>query len=117
MDMLSREEKRDIIRRVIDENGRQFVVAAMVDGANGFHSPGQAEGCIDRFLEGEDNDYSERCVALFEFDLIEMMYDDIASFTRVLEEGRERVFRSRVRPMAICAHGPEVPLLYSTMGH
>jgi hypothetical protein len=56
-------------------------------------------------------------VVLFEFDLIEMMYDDIASFTRVLEEGRERVFRSRVRPMAICAHGPEVPLLYSTMGH
>jgi hypothetical protein len=117
MDTLTREEKRDSIRRAIDENGRRFVVSAMVDGTNGFRSPGMAEQCIDRFLEGEDNDYSERCVALYEFDLVEMMYDDIASFTRSIEEGKERVFRSRERAMAICAHGPVVPLLDPTMEH
>jgi hypothetical protein len=112
----TRGEKKDFIQKVIEENGRHFVVAAMIDGTNGYRSPSQAEVCIDRFLQGEDNDYSQRCVDLYEFDLVEMMFDDIVSFARVIEGGRKSAYHPQQKEMAISVQGAVIPVLDPTMG-
>jgi hypothetical protein len=89
-----------------------FVVAALVDGSGGSIDPLQAEACVDRFLRGEDNDYSERCVALYEFDLVEMMFDDVMRFSTLDEVHRRSVIASceravtevRVRETILLSH-------------
>jgi len=62
----------EILKTIIDEKGRPWVVAAMVDGSIGYHTPKHAEILIDRFLSGKEKDYCERCDACFKSDLIEV---------------------------------------------
>lgn len=91
MNEFSRDDHRSYVHRALIDHGRAYVVAAMVDGSDGILAPAQADSCVDRFLHGEDNDYCERCVSLYEFDLVEMIYDDVSTFARVGWERRRQV--------------------------
>jgi hypothetical protein len=117
MNISAREGKREFVRQVIYDFGRWFVITAMVDGSAGACTPREAEKCIDKFLQGEDNEYSDRCIALYEYDLVEMMFDDVSSFMKVSEEERNRRIEANEGALTVVLHdgavlflGPSTPL-------
>jgi hypothetical protein len=115
MNIQTREEKRRFIDQVIDDLGRKFVIAAVVDGSGGSYSPRDAERCIDRFLLGEDNEYTERCINLYEYDLVEMIFNDVWSFLEVTEEERYCLIESCERALMVVVHdGPDIFLGHAT---
>ncbi len=63
----------------------EWVVAAMVEGSIGYHSPEGAQRLIQAYLEGRRVDYCERCVACFGCNLEKMVQSDISAFTRLEE--------------------------------
>ena len=76
-----------------EERGEDWVVAAMVEGSLGYHTPQHARNLIKRFREGIKEDWCERCLAMFQGNLLRMMYYDIRIFERVEEKDPERAKR------------------------
>ncbi len=74
---------RDEILRTLEDEGEDWVVAAMIEGSIGYHSPGQARRLIKNMRDGETQDWCERCVACFKGDLLGMLKHDIDGFRRV----------------------------------
>lgn len=65
------------LKELVDEKGKQWLVAAMVEGSIGYHTPGHAERLIESALSGETKDWCERCYCCFGTDLFEMINYDI----------------------------------------
>ncbi len=65
------------LQKLIDEKGKEWLVAAMVEGSIGYHTPRHAEILIERAISGETKDWCERCDACFGTDLFEMIKYDI----------------------------------------
>jgi hypothetical protein len=61
------------MKKLLDEKGKQWLVAAMVEGSIGYHTPRHAEILIERAISGETKDWCERCYACFGRDLFEMI--------------------------------------------
>lgn len=93
VEKISRQEKIEKIEKALEEKGEDWVVAAMVEGSIGYHTPKHARLLIKRFREGEEKDFCERCIALFNCDLIDMMYYDITRFEWLEERDPEKVRR------------------------
>src|SRR3972149_2138866 len=74
---------RDEILKALEEMGEAWVVAAMVEGSIGYHSPAHARRLIDNIKKGETEDYCERCAACFKRDLLAMVKYDIDGFRHV----------------------------------
>ena len=68
------------IEKTLQEKGKEWVVAAMVEESVGYHTPEHAEKLIDQFLSGERKNCCERCMACFNCDLEKMITSDIKSF-------------------------------------
>ncbi len=84
-------EKIGKINGILEEKGEDWVVAAMVEGSIGYHTPKHARLLIRRFREGEREDYCERCIALFNCNLVDMVYWDVVRFERLEERYPEKV--------------------------
>jgi len=65
------------LKKLLDEKGKLWLVAAMVEGSIGYHTPKHAEKLIEKALTGETIDWCERCDACFGRDLFKMINFDI----------------------------------------
>jgi len=65
------------LKKLVEEKGKEWLVAAMVEGSIGYHTPKHAEILIGRALSGKTVDWCERCDACFKTDLFEMINYDI----------------------------------------
>jgi hypothetical protein len=91
---------KEELKKVFDEKGMDWLIAAMVDGSIGYHSPTHAKRLIESALAGETKDWCERCTACFDNDLLQMIGCDVrrmqyieqgnpAKFNRVMEAVRQ----------------------------
>ena len=65
------------IDEAIEQKGELWVIAALVDGSIGYHTPSHARRIVENWKKGERKDYCERCMALYGCDLQKMMQEDI----------------------------------------
>ena len=71
------------LSNILEEKGMDWLVAALIDGSIGYHSPKHAKILINRAIAGELKDYCERCVACFNCDLMKMIESDVEIFERL----------------------------------
>lgn len=81
----------DEILKTLEEMGEEWVVAAMIEGSIGYHSPAHARRLIENIKKGETEDYCERCATCFKRDLLAMMKHDIDGFRHVSQAKVERL--------------------------
>jgi hypothetical protein len=81
------------LKKVLDEKGMDWLIAAMVEGSIGYHSPKHARIVIERALAGETKDYCERCMACFGTDILAMIESDVKRMERLEEKSPERFKR------------------------
>jgi hypothetical protein len=73
------------LREILQEKGMDWLIAAMVDGSIGYHSPQSAKMLIESALNGETKDACERCLACYKGNLLDMIESDVRSM-RFLEK-------------------------------
>ena len=108
------------LKRVIETKGMDWIIAALVEGSIGYHSPKHAKMIIERAVAGEAKDYCERCVACFNCDLMKMIERDVEIF-ELLEardpERSERIVSVAKQIANLDEEGQSlVSLAYPTMG-
>lgn len=86
--------KRDEILKALKENGEDWVIAALIDGSIGYHTPTHARRLIEDVKNEETFDACERCLACFKGDLLEMVSHDIRCFALMSPSRRERLISS-----------------------
>ncbi len=108
------------LKSVIEKKGMDWLVAALIEGSIGYHSPKHAKILIERAVAGELKDYCERCVACFNCDLMKMIERDVEIFERL--EARdpqrsERIVNVAKQIASLDEEGQSlVSLAYPTMG-
>jgi hypothetical protein len=85
-----REENIQKLRKVIEEKGIYWVIAAIIDGSIGYHTVYTARSLIKALLEGRRY-VTERTVACFRCDESEEVVFDIRNFERLEQRDPERV--------------------------
>jgi len=79
--------------KILQEKGMDWLVAAMVEGSIGYHSPKHAKRLIEEALSGQTKDYCECCSACFGSDLLAMIDSDIKRMKYLEEESPKRFQR------------------------
>ena len=108
------------LSNILEEKGMDWLVAALIEGSIGYHSPKHAKILIERAVAGEVKDYCERCVACFNCDLMKMIEHDLEIFERL--EARDPQRSERIVSVAkqianLDEEGQSlVSLAYPTMG-
>ena len=108
------------LSNILEEKGMDWLVAALIDGSIGYHSPKHAKILINRAIAGEAKDYCERCMACFNCDLMKMIERDVEIFERL--EARDPQRSERIISVAkqianLDEEGQSlVSLAYPTMG-
>jgi hypothetical protein len=105
---------------ILKEKGMDWLVAALIEGSIGYHSPKHAKILINRAIAGEVKDYCERCMACFNCDLMKMIERDVEIFESL--EARDPQRSERIVSVAkqianLDEEGQSlVSLAYPTMG-
>jgi len=73
------------------KRGKDWLVAAVVHGSIGYYSPLGAQNCIEEYLRGQRENYSERCMACFGSDLEKEILHDLGSFESLPPDKQNRV--------------------------
>jgi hypothetical protein len=81
------------IETTLQEKGKEWIIAAMVDGSVGYHDPEHAERLIRDYLNGIRESWCERCIACFDADLEKMILSDIEMFERLEQRDPEKTKR------------------------
>jgi hypothetical protein len=81
------------IKTVIDDKGRSWVIAALIDGSIGYYCPTSADIFIKDLERGETKSFRERSMACFDANALEEFWHDIAYFLRVEETNPDKVKR------------------------
>jgi len=108
------------LSNILEEKGMDWLVAALIEGSIGYHSPKHAKILIERAVAGDVKDYCERCVACFNCDLMKMIERDVEIFERL--EARDHKRSERIVSVAkqianLDEEGQSlVSLAYPTMG-
>jgi hypothetical protein len=107
------------LKKLLEEKGKPWLVAAMVEGSIGYHTPRHAEILIERALSGETKDWCERCDACFGTDLFEMINYDVGLMLRLEDRDAAKAARlidtvKRIAGMSSEAQS-SVSLAYPTM--
>lgn len=115
-----KEQKRQSILKTIEEKGEEWMIAAMIHGSIGYHTPKHAAMIIARLKAGNVKDYCERCDACFGTDLIEMLDYDIGVFKRKEEYAPDKAktlvqFARQVAGFDSDTQS-SISMLYPTMG-
>ena len=81
------------IRSVLEDKkrGKDWLVAAVVHGSIGYYSPLGAQNCIEEYLRGQRENYSERCTSCFGSDLEKEILHDLSSFESLPPDKQNRV--------------------------
>jgi hypothetical protein len=90
--MIEKEEINWLIA-VIEEKGMSWVIAAMVEGSIGYHTPAHAKKLIEAFLNGEKENFCERCYCCYNANLEKMILSDVKSFECLEEYNPQKVER------------------------
>ena len=118
-EMKIKETMRQEINRALEEKGEGWMIAAMIEGSIGYHTPQHARKLIEQFKRGDEESWCERCIALFKCDLIRMMYHDVILFRRLEKRDPEKVKRLFEFVKKVEELDPEdqmaVSLMYPTM--
>jgi len=105
---------------ILEEKGMDWLVAALIEGSIGYHSPKHAKILINRAIAGELKDYCERCVACFNCDLMKMIERDVEIFEHLESRDPQRSERIVSFSKQIAKLDEEgqslVSLAYPTMG-
>ena len=105
---------------ILKKKGMDWLIAAMIEGSIGYHSPKHAKILIERAVAGEVKDYCERCVACFNCDLMKMIERDVEIFERLETRDPQRSERIVSVAKQIANLDEEgqslVSLAYPTMG-
>lgn len=108
------------LKALIKKRGMDWLIAAMVEGSIGYHSPKHAKRIIEEALEGKTEDYCERCMACYGGDLFNMIESDIRDMEYLEEKVPKRYARILETVKAISsldAEGQQTAgLMYPTMG-
>jgi len=108
------------LKSVIEKKGMDWLVAALIEGSIGYHSPKHAKMLINRAIAGELKDCCERCVACFNCDLMKMIEHDVEIFERLEARDPQRSERIVCFSKQIASLNEEgqslVSLAYPTMG-
>jgi len=111
--------KKDELKSILDRKGMDWLIAAMVDGSIGYHSPRGAKRLIENALQGETKDWCERCAACFGGDLMEMIGCDVMRMEYLEEHSPEKVKRLIETAKKISGLSEEqqstISLMYPTM--
>src|SRR5659263_335012 len=105
---------------ILKKKGMDWLIAAMIEGSIGYHSPKHAKILIERAVAREVKDYCERCMACFNCDLMKMIERDVEIFERL--EARDPKRSERIISVAkqianLDEEGQSlVSLAYPTMG-
>ncbi|MDO8724636.1 MAG: hypothetical protein Q7J35_01040 [Candidatus Methanoperedens sp.] len=108
------------LSNILEKKGMDWLVAALIEGSIGYHTPKHAKILINRAIAGEVKDYCERCMACFNCDLMKMIERDVEIFERL--EARDPQRSERIVSVAkqIASLDEEgqslVSLAYPTMG-
>lgn len=81
------------LKILLDEKGKLWLVAVMVESSIGYHTPRHTEIMIERALTGETIDWCERCDACFGRDLFEMINYDIRIMPFLEDRDAEKASR------------------------
>lgn len=81
------------LKKLVDKKGKEWLIAAMVEGSIGYHTPRHADIIIDNALSGKTRDYCERCDACFGTDLYEMINYDTGLMLHIEDRDPEKVTR------------------------
>ncbi|PCN51087.1 hypothetical protein B6U99_01340 [Candidatus Geothermarchaeota archaeon ex4572_27] len=92
----SAEDVREFVRKVRDERGMPWLIAAMADANVGYYSSQSAELQIERFLDVKNEGYAERTMCLYNCDLALEILSDIRYFLLLEERDRERVRKKKL---------------------
>ncbi|CAG1006163.1 hypothetical protein METP3_03784 [Methanosarcinales archaeon] len=108
------------LSNILEKKGMDWLVAALIEGSTGYHSPKHAKILIERAVAGEVKDYCERCVACFNCDLMKMIERDVEIFERLEARDLQRSERIVSITKQIANLDEEgqslVSLAYPTMG-
>ena len=76
------------IRAILQDEvrGRNWLVAAVVHDSIGYYTPLGAENLVNDYIQGETENYSERCTTSFHCDLEAELLHDISAFEAIPEE-------------------------------
>lgn len=83
----------DAINAIINDKGRAWVIAALIDGSIGYYCPTSADIFIKNLERGETKSFRERSMACFDADALEEFWHDIKYFLRAEETDPEKVKR------------------------
>jgi hypothetical protein len=108
------------LKKILEEKGMDWLIAAMVEGSIGYHSPRGAKMLIEMALNGETRDACERCLACYKGNLLDMIESDIRcmrSLETNLPENASRLVQSMQR-MSNLTQIQEMTFstMYPTMG-
>jgi hypothetical protein len=107
------------LKKLVDDKGKEWLMAAMVEGSIGYHTPKHAEILIEKALRGETVDWCERCDACFGRDLFEMINYDIKHMLFLEDRNAAKAMRLVETVKVISGMGSEaqmsVSLAYPTM--
>lgn len=87
----TQKELHPTIKKILDEKGEDWITAAIVDGSIGYFDPKGARRRIKLYLDGERQDFCERCYALYQGDLEKMILSDISIFEMASPDRAARV--------------------------
>lgn len=103
------------LNSVLDKKGMEWLVASLVEGSLGYHSPKHAKVVIERALEGETKDYCERCAGCYNTDLLAMIESDVTRMKRLEAKSPERFKRVMDAVKQITGLSPEQQQLAGLM--
>jgi len=107
------------LKKVIAKKGMDWLITAMVEGSIGYHSPKHARHIIEEALDGQTQDYCERCMACYGCDLFKMIESDIRDMEYLEEKVPVRyasVLETAKAISSLDAEGQQTAgLMYPTM--
>lgn len=90
----SKQQKKVIsIEQTLKEKGELWLIAAMIEGSIGYHSPEHAKRLIHDYMNGERRDSCERCYCCYGSDLEAMITRDVEHFLYLEQHNPEKVAR------------------------
>lgn len=109
---------RESINRALEEKGEEWVIASLVEGSCGYHTVRHAKRLIDDFKNGFETSGCERCLAIYNGDLLFMLWRDIDNFSKLPEE-RVKLVLQYVRAVKDLEDIKQIELglMYPTMVH
>lgn len=98
---------KDIQKALIDK-GEDWVIAALVHISIGYFDPHSARRTLKQYLDGDKENWCERCLALYGSNAEKMIISDISAF-EYYEKNCQESFKKTMEYIAAWSKMPEEP--------